>query len=113
VRDARAQSRGLLPVGRYRLTMLTGTPVDNASTNRLIRMPAVIAFSGNARSTVYRRIAEGLWPEPVKIGPRTVGWPAAEVAALNAARIAGLSDDEIRALVAKLMVARRAMKAVL
>ena len=90
--------------------MFTETPLDNASTNRLMRMPAVIASSGNGRSTVYRRIAEGLWPEPVKIGPRAVGWPAAEVAALNAARIAGLADDEIRALVTKMEAARSALK---
>jgi prophage regulatory protein len=38
-----------------------------------------------------------------------VGWPANEVAALNAARIAGKSDDEIRQLVRKLEAARKAM----
>ena len=33
------------------------------------------------------------------LGPCCVGWPANEVAALNAARIAGKSDEDIRALV--------------
>jgi prophage regulatory protein len=37
-----------------------------------------------------------------------VGWPAAEVAALNAARIAGQPDEEIRTLVARLEANRRA-----
>ena len=35
------------------------------------------------------------------------GWPAHEVAALNAARIAGKSDDEIRILVQQLESARK------
>ena len=37
----------------------------------------------------------------MSLGGRAVGWPAHEVAALNAARIAGKPDAEIRALVAK------------
>jgi prophage regulatory protein len=39
---------------------------------------------------------------------RAVGWPSEEVQALNAARIAGKSDEEIRALVVKLEAARKA-----
>lgn len=37
-----------------------------------------------------------------------VGWPACEVDALIVARIAGKTDEEIRALVAKLEAARNA-----
>jgi prophage regulatory protein len=44
----------------------------------------------------------------VQLGPRAVGWPASEIEALNAARIAGLSDEAIRALVTKLQAARTA-----
>lgn len=68
----------------------------------ILRQPGVTAQSGHPRSTLYLRITQGLWTRPVSIGPRSVGWPAHEVAALNEARIAGMSDDEIRALVAKL-----------
>ena len=39
---------------------------------------------------------------------RSSGWPAREVAALNAARIAGKSDAEIRELVADLVAERAA-----
>ena len=38
---------------------------------------------------------------------RATGTPDNEVEALNAARIAGKTDDEIRALVAKLEAARK------
>lgn len=84
---------------------MTG-PFDPALT--IIRRKQVEAETGYSRSTIYLRISQGLWPKPVSLGPRAVGWPAAEVAALNAARIAGKPDDEIRALVTRLEVARRA-----
>ncbi|ABB75474.1 transcriptional regulator, AlpA family [Nitrosospira multiformis ATCC 25196] len=73
----------------------------------ILRLPAVKAESGASRSTIYLRIQQGLWPKPVRLGPRSVGWPASEVAAINAARIAGKTDDEIRELVAKLEAARK------
>lgn len=74
--------------------------------NALLRLPAVKAQSGYSRSTIYLRISQGLWTRPVSLGARSVAWPAGEVAALNAARIAGKDDAEIRALVAKLQTAR-------
>lgn len=72
----------------------------------ILRLPNVKAETGLSRSTIYARIAAGLWPRQVSLGPRCVGWPATEVSALNQARIAGKSDIEIRALVAKLEAAR-------
>jgi prophage regulatory protein len=75
--------------------------------HKILRLPAVKAESGASRSTIYLRIQQGLWPKPVKLGPRSVGWPASEVSALNAARIAGMVDAEIRALVATLETARK------
>lgn len=73
----------------------------------ILRLPSVKAETGDSRSTIYLRISQGLWTKPVKTGPRSVGWPSCEVAALNAARIAGKSDDEIRELVATLETARK------
>lgn len=74
----------------------------------ILRLPAVKSESGHSRSTIYLHISQGLWPKPISLGARSVGWPACEVAALNRARIAGKSDVEIRALVAKLEAARKA-----
>lgn len=73
------------------------------------RLPAVKSESGLSRSTLYLRISQGLWTKPVSLGARAVGWPSSEVAAINAARIAGKTDDEIRALVVKLEAARKAI----
>jgi prophage regulatory protein len=75
----------------------------------IYRLPAVKAQSGYSRSTIYLRIAQGLWSKQVRLGPRCVGWPSNEVAELNAARIAGKTDAEIRELVVKLEAARKAV----
>lgn len=72
----------------------------------IYRMPTVIAETGYSRSMIYLLISQGLYIKPVRIGTRSVGWPAHEVAAINSARIAGKSDDEIRSLVASLEAAR-------
>lgn len=74
----------------------------------ILRRKQVEAESGYSRSTIYLRMAQGLWTKPVSLGARAVGWPAGEVATLNAARIAGQTDKEIRALVLKLEAARKA-----
>lgn len=74
----------------------------------ILRLPAAKSESGYSRSTIYLRIAQGLWTKQVRLGPRCIGWPAHEVAALNAARIAGKTDNEIRELVVKLEAARNA-----
>lgn len=77
-------------------------------THTILRLPAVKANTGLSRSTIYLRIAQGVFTHPVSLGARAVGWPAHEVAALNAARIAGKPETEIRALVVKLEAARAA-----
>jgi len=74
----------------------------------IYRLPAVKSESGLSRSTIYLRIAQGLWTKPVSLGARAVGWPSGEVAAINAARIAGKTDEEVRAMVVKLESARKA-----
>ena len=74
----------------------------------ILRRKQVEARSGYSRSTVYLRMSEGLWPRPVRLGRRAVGWPAREVDAVNAARIAGKDDDEIRQIVVALEAARAA-----
>jgi prophage regulatory protein len=82
------------------------TPAQTKLT--ILRRPAVEAETGEGRSTLYERMAQGLFPRPIKIvGSRSVGWPAGEVRAINAARIAGVSEDEMRSLVDRLVAARK------
>ena len=70
------------------------------------RLPVVLRCKGTSRSTHYQEIADGLWPPGVRLGHRAVGWPSDECEAILAARVAGQSDDEIRALVRNLVVTR-------
>ncbi|BBE10397.1 Phage transcriptional regulator, AlpA [Mycoavidus cysteinexigens] len=73
----------------------------------ILRLPTVKSETGYSRSTIHLRISEGLFTKPVSLGARAVGWPSIEIATLNAARIAGKSNVEIRALVEKLHAARK------
>ena len=77
-------------------------------TSVILRIRAIMLRSGVSRSTIYLRISQGLWTPPVNLGPRASGWPDYECDSLNAARISGKTDDEIRDLVIKLKSARKA-----
>jgi len=74
----------------------------------LLRLKNVLSLRGIGKSKHYTDIQEGLFTPPVKICERTSAWPAHEVAAINTARIAGKTDDQIRKLVKKLITARSA-----
>jgi prophage regulatory protein len=72
----------------------------------LLRRKAVEQATGYSRSTIYRKINEGLFVHGVDIGGGRVAFPSNEVEAINKARIAGKSDDEIKSLVAELEAKR-------
>jgi prophage regulatory protein len=74
--------------------------------DRILRRVEVSAATGFARSTLYQRIAQGLFPQPFHLGQRMSGWRESEISAINNAHVRGASDGEIRALVSEL-VARR------
>jgi len=40
----------------------------------LARLPIVLKVTGLGRSTIYRWIADGTFPPPVRLGPRAVAW---------------------------------------
>ena len=76
----------------------------------ILRMPAVKAETGHkSHASIYNAIRAGLFPQPVQIGKRAVGWPDYEVMAINQARIAGKSEGDIRALVTRLHATRTAL----
>lgn len=76
----------------------------------ILRMPAVKAETGHrSHASIYNAIKAGLFTKPVQIGERSVGWPSEEVAAINAARIAGMSNSEIQELVQRLHAKRHEM----
>ena len=46
---------------------------------RFLRLPEVLARTGLSRSTIYVRLEQGRFPQPVSLGARAVGWIEAEV----------------------------------
>jgi prophage regulatory protein len=73
----------------------------------ILRMPAVKAETGHrSHASIYNAIRAGLFPTGVALGARSVGWPDYEVKAINAARIAGQSDAQIKELVNRLHAKR-------
>lgn len=75
---------------------------------RIVRVREVVTGSGLAKSTLYLRVHQGLWTKPISLGARASGWPDYEVNILNAARIAGKCNEEIRLLVQELEAKRKA-----
>jgi len=74
------------------------------------RIQVVKAATGyRSTASIYNNINAGLWTKPVRIGQRSVGWPSDEVIALNKARIAGATDEQLRELVIRLHAKRSAL----
>jgi prophage regulatory protein len=48
-------------------------------THNILRLPAVKARTGLSRSTIYLRISDGIFPKPVSLGGRAVGWVEADI----------------------------------
>ena len=55
-------------------------PISETPTNLvLLRLPQVKARTGLSRSELYRRIAAGSFPSPIKIGARASAWSSVEI----------------------------------
>ncbi len=48
-------------------------------TSTILRLSAVKNRTGLSRSTIYLRIAQGIFPKQVSLGGRTVGWVESEI----------------------------------
>ncbi|MDE0125698.1 MAG: AlpA family transcriptional regulator [Bryobacterales bacterium] len=55
---------------------------------RFLRLPEVQDRTGLSRSTIYVRLDQGLFPRPVSLGSRAVGWIETEVEAWMREQIA-------------------------
>ena len=78
-----------------------------APTWGILRLGAVKSATGiRSHATIYAHVKAGLFPAAIGLGARSVGWPADEVQAVVAARIAGVDDARLRQLVQQLYAAR-------
>ena len=46
---------------------------------RVLRLPRVQARTGLSRSSIYMRVADRSFPQPVRLGARAIGWIESEV----------------------------------
>lgn len=61
--------------------------VSPSAPEQFVRLPELKVLTGfKATSTIYREMAAGRLPSPVKIGVRAVAWRASEIAAWQATR---------------------------
>ncbi|MFM0329099.1 helix-turn-helix transcriptional regulator [Paraburkholderia strydomiana] len=49
-----------------------------------MRRVEVESETGLSRSTIYKRVKDGTFPAPLKLGERSVGWRVAEIEAFLA-----------------------------
>lgn len=69
--------------------MPTKYPEDAAINDtgvRFMRLPAVEQMTGLKKHTIYELMRRGLFPRPVKIGPRAGAWKAGELIAWLSSR---------------------------
>jgi prophage regulatory protein len=78
---------------------------------QFIRPRVLNSRRGTSNTTTYRHVAEELLPPPIRIGPNTSVFIEHEIDAIDQARLAGKSDDEIRTLVRQIVAARSANSA--
>ena len=53
--------------------------MNPTTPDRLLRRPEVSQLTGLSRATLYRYMRAGIFPTPVRIGPRAVGWPLSDI----------------------------------
>ena len=68
--------------------MPNNNPTPATGALILERLPQVKARTGLSRSELYRRMAAGDFPAPIKLGERASAWNAVEVDSWITARIA-------------------------
>jgi prophage regulatory protein len=61
--------------------------------NTILRLPAVLERTGLSRSTTYSMISKGLFPAPVSLGERAVGWVESQIDQWVDEKIAASKDD--------------------
>ena len=55
-------------------------PIDAATLpHALLKLATVEAMTGISRPSIYRRMAKGEFPQPVRMGTRCTRWPASAV----------------------------------
>lgn len=65
-------------------------------THRVIRREEVSQLTGLARATIYKKVADGSFPPPIRLGTRSVGWRLSDVVAWLQAPERNWDPSEVR-----------------
>ena len=60
---------------------------------RILRLPEVSQATGLSRSTIYRLVRSGSFPQSVALTARTIGWYSTDIETWIAARAATSKDQ--------------------
>lgn len=63
---------------------------------RILRLPEVCQVSGLSRATIYKKMAEGTFPTPLRLGTRSVGWRLSDLDAWIASTERRWDPSEVR-----------------
>ena len=47
--------------------------------SKILRMPEVCEIAGLGKSTIYRKLSEGSFPAPLRLGHRAMGWMTRDI----------------------------------
>jgi prophage regulatory protein len=73
---------------------------------KIIRKPEACSLAGMSNTSLFEQTRAGIFPPPISLGSRAVGYLFHEIQAVLTARAAGKSDDEIRLIVKALIKMR-------
>lgn len=64
----------------------TGFALKQQAPSRIARPPEVTELTGMSKTSLLRLAHQGLFPAPIKIGPRAIGWRLSDIEAYLAER---------------------------
>ncbi len=73
----------------------------------IIRLPAVLNTMGISLEPPYTTTSASLFPRPVNLGARSVGWVSDEVQSVLNARVQGFDNNSLEVLVCSMHEARQ------
>ena len=74
---------------------------------KIVRRPEVLSLLQISQSALHDRINKGIWPTPISLGARAVGWLSSENTTVLSAMIAGKTEEQIKHLVSELIAKRQ------
>lgn len=75
----------------------------------LVKLDHARSLIGRGKSQFYSDISKGYLPPPIKVGHRSVCWVQGEIEKVVAARVAGLTDMQIKGLVSEIVKNRQSV----